>query len=66
VDDVFTIDDLALYLNIPKSTVYRLVQAGKIPGRKIGRHWRFTRDAIDAWLSVPSHHVGKENVASSL
>jgi len=50
-DAVFTIDDLVVYLKLPKSTVYKLAQEGKIPGQKVGRHWRFHRDTIDAWLT---------------
>ncbi|MBL9119764.1 MAG: helix-turn-helix domain-containing protein [Phycisphaerae bacterium] len=48
---VFTVDDLAVYLKLPKRTIYKLVQEGKIPGQKVGRHWRFHRQTIDKWLS---------------
>jgi len=48
--DVLTIDELSLYLKIPKSTLYRLVREGRIPSQKIGRHWRFRKGAIDHWL----------------
>jgi excisionase family DNA binding protein len=47
---VLTIDELAAYLKIPKSTLYKLVREGKIPSQKIGRHWRFRKQAIDLWL----------------
>lgn len=50
-DAVLTIDDLVVYLKLPKSTVYKLAQEGKIPGQKVGRHWRFHRETIDHWLS---------------
>ena len=49
--DVMTIDQLAEYLQIPKSTIYKLVQDGKVPGKKVGRQWRFHREAVDAWLA---------------
>jgi excisionase family DNA binding protein len=49
-DLVLTIDELSEYLKIPKSTLYKLLQEGKIPGQKVGRHWRFHRDVIDRWL----------------
>lgn len=52
-DAVFTIDELVIYLKLPKSTVYKLAQEGEIPGHKVGRHWRFHRDAIDGWLKAP-------------
>jgi len=47
---VFTIDELAEYLKISKSTLYKLAQEGSIPGQKVGKHWRFHKDAIDQWL----------------
>jgi excisionase family DNA binding protein len=48
--DVFTIEELAAYLKIPKSTLYKLTREGKIPAKKIGRHWRFQKLAIERWL----------------
>ncbi|MBN4052526.1 helix-turn-helix domain-containing protein [bacterium AH-315-K20] len=53
-DAVFTIDDLVVYLKLPKSTVYKLAQEGKIPGQKVGRHWRFRKETIDRWLDQRS------------
>lgn len=47
---VLTIEDLAEYLKISKSTLYKLAQDGAVPGQKVGRHWRFHRNAIDDWL----------------
>ena len=52
--DIFTINELSEYLKIPKSTVYKLCQEGKIPGQKVGRHWRFRRETIDQWLDEKS------------
>jgi len=48
--DILTIEELAVYLKISKSTLYKLVQEGRIPSQKIGRHWRFRKKAIDRWL----------------
>jgi len=48
--DVLTIEELSAYLKIPKSTLYKLVREGKVPSQKIGRHWRFRKEAIDRWL----------------
>jgi len=47
---VLTIDELAEYLKIPKSTLYKLAQEGKLPAQKVGKHWRFRKEAIDRWL----------------
>jgi excisionase family DNA binding protein len=48
--EVLTIDELSDYLKISKSTLYKLVREGKIPCQKVGRHWRFRKEAIDRWL----------------
>jgi excisionase family DNA binding protein len=59
ITDVLTIEELAAYLKIPKSTLYKLVREGKIPSQKIGRHWRFRKVAIDRWLEeVPANSPG--------
>lgn len=50
--EILTIDELAGYLKISKSTLYKLVREGKIPSQKIGRHWRFRKKAIDRWLEA--------------
>ena len=46
-----TVSEVAKYLRIPKSSVYKLAQEGKIPCQKVGRHWRFHRTALEKWLS---------------
>lgn len=48
--DVFTIEELAQYLKVSKSTLYKLAQDGRVPGQKVGRHWRFRKATIDRWL----------------
>lgn len=45
-----TIDDLASYLQVSKSSLYKLAQERKVPGLKVGRHWRFRKETIDRWL----------------
>lgn len=49
--EVMTIDELAVYLQVSKSSLYKLAQDGKVPGQKVGRHWRFHRETIDKWLT---------------
>lgn len=51
-DEVLTLEELAEYLRLSKSTVYKLVGEDKIPGQKIGKRWRFSKAAIDRWLAT--------------
>ncbi len=55
-DQIMTIDELAAYLRISKSTLYKLAVENKLPGQKIGKRWRFHKEAIDQWgKQGPSH-----------
>ena len=49
--EIMSIEELAEYLKISKSTLYKLAQEGGLPGQKVGKHWRFHRDVIDRWLA---------------
>jgi len=56
--DVLTIEELADYLKVSKSTLYKLAQEGKVPAQKVGRHWRFHRETIDRWLGERENESG--------
>lgn len=61
-EDIMTIEALAAYLQISKSTLYKLVQDGRLPGQKVGKRWRFHKEAIDQWLK--QHPDGVRETAS--
>lgn len=48
--EIMTIAETAKYLRISLSSLYKIAQEGKIPCQKVGRHWRFRRQALDNWL----------------
>lgn len=48
-DEVLTAQETADLLKVSLKTVYRLAESGGLPGRKVGRSWRFyRRDLVDA------------------
>jgi excisionase family DNA binding protein len=49
--DVMTIAELAVYLDIAESTLCKKVSTREIPFAKFGNTLRFTKVAIDAWLA---------------
>ena len=49
-DEIMTMDELSSYLKISKSTLYKLATENKLPGQKIGKRWRFHKEAVDAWV----------------
>ena len=46
---VLTVNELSDYLRVHRSTIYRLLKKGQLPGFKIGSDWRFNVEAIDEW-----------------
>jgi excisionase family DNA binding protein len=46
---VLTVSELSEYLRVHRSTIYRLLKKGQLPGFKIGSDWRFNVEAIDQW-----------------
>jgi excisionase family DNA binding protein len=49
--EIMTIGEVAAYLRVHPSTIYRLLKHQEIPGFKIGSDWRFTKTAIDHWVT---------------
>jgi excisionase family DNA binding protein len=61
--DVLTPAQLAELLQVDEKTVRSLAASGDLPGRKVGRHWRFSRQAVLDWLATPErkrHAAGFE------
>ena len=48
--EVLDADAAAELLDIHLVTLRRLALAGRIPARKCGREWRFSRQALHNWL----------------
>jgi excisionase family DNA binding protein len=61
--EVMSIDELAEYLKISRSTLYKLAQEGGLPGQKVGRRWRFHKGAIDDWLRQHPEHLDEKREA---
>ena len=50
VNEVLTAGEVANYLRVSLSTIYRLLKSGDLPAFKIGSDWRFNRVHIEEWL----------------
>ena len=46
-----TVNEVADYLQLSMETVYMYARTGVIPATKIGKHWRFSLDRIEEWMS---------------
>jgi len=50
MEKLMTLEEVAEYLRLSKDTVYRMANTGKNPASRVGNHWRFRREDVDAWL----------------
>jgi excisionase family DNA binding protein len=48
--EFLTAEEVAEYLRLPLSTVYKLVQDKRLPGFKVGKHWRFRKETFEEWI----------------
>lgn len=46
MEEIITPNEVAALLRIHVKTVYRLAEGGQIPGKKIGRSWRFLKSSV--------------------
>jgi excisionase family DNA binding protein len=47
---ILTVSEVSEYLNIHRTTVYRLLRERRLPGFRIGSDWRFSVEALEQWL----------------
>jgi excisionase family DNA binding protein len=46
---VMTLREVASYLRVSRSTIYRLLKKGRLPAFRLGTDWRFNAESIDRW-----------------
>ena len=52
VEKLLLPDEVAEMMSLSRITVMRLAKAGRIPALKLGKVYRFSRVAIQEWLSA--------------
>jgi len=60
MENVLTREEVADYLRIHPSTVYRLLKKRQIPDFKVGSDWRFNLESIDHWRSAAEDNLNKK------
>jgi excisionase family DNA binding protein len=47
---VLTLEDVAQFLHVHPSTIYRMLKSRQIPAFKVGSDWRFNQESIERWM----------------
>lgn len=48
--ELLTAQEVAAWLRVTPGWVKEMARDGEMPAMKLGRYWRFDRDAVNAWL----------------
>ena len=54
VSDILTLEEAAQYLRLTSDVLRRSAQKSQVPGKLFEGEWRFSKVAIDRWISTPT------------
>ena len=60
--EVLTVDGAAEFLGMSPYTIREMARRGDLPGRKIGKEWRFLREALVEWIRNPGSRTQGSHV----
>ena len=63
MQDVLTLEEVAEYLRVHPTTIYRLLKQHKIEAFKVGSDWRFNLASIDRWRTSLEAVANPDNEA---
>ena len=61
---ILTLENVAEYLRVHPSTIYRLLKKKQLPAFKLGHDWRFNRESIDRWRADAERSRGPVNYSA--
>jgi len=68
--DMLTAKELQELLQVDRSTIYRMAEAGTLPAIKVGKQWRFPSEQVADWFdrqiitnSVPSGYPASQHLS---
>jgi excisionase family DNA binding protein len=51
MDRILTLEEVAGFLRVHQSTIYRLLKSQSLPAFKLGSDWRFNQESIERWIA---------------
>ena len=61
LDKILTVPEVAQYLRVSRTTVWRWCNEGKIPAFKVGRDWRIHRTELEKVVGYNLGGLEREN-----
>jgi excisionase family DNA binding protein len=54
-NDVLKLQEASAFLRCHSKTLRLMAVDGKVPAKRVGRHWRFSRKRLQEWIEDDSH-----------
>lgn len=51
-DDILNLEQAMEFLGVSEKTLIKMLREEHVPARKIGREWRFSREALIKWIAA--------------
>ena len=55
--EILTLSEAARLIRVSEKTLGEMARTRRIPSQKVGREWRFSRSALEAWFAGEAHHA---------
>jgi excisionase family DNA binding protein len=62
MQEILTTKEVASYLKVSEATLYKLIKSGELPAFRIATEWRFTKEALEAWISTKTEVSVSEQI----
>ncbi len=60
IPDLLTVTEIANYLRVSETTVWRWCSTGKLPAFRIGRGWRVRRSDLDEYIKRSFYEIAEQ------
>ena len=61
--EVMNVEEVSRFLRVTPQTVYNMLRDGRLAAAKIGREWRFAKEAVAALIGMPEPELAREALA---
>lgn len=56
-DRWLSVDEIMVYLGVSRDTVYNWIARRGMPAHRVGRLWKFKKEAVDVWVESGGAHA---------
>jgi excisionase family DNA binding protein len=64
--EMLTAKEVQTLLQVDRSTIYRMAEAGQLPAIKVGKQWRFPGNLVESWLQSHTATSSEDELATLL